>query len=230
MCEHVDTSYDFKMTPDDWIKFWKDGHHTYFHSHNMTPIFLKSKEGIINGKHHSKVFVPLCGKAVEMKWLAENGHVVVGVDVSDDGIMQFFKENNLPYITKEMPAVNGTLYECSDRKMWLKLYCCSIYDFKPEVESRFDAVWDSGAFQASNKTDRKMYADIIHSVLKKDGKVFMAIEEFIQKDCGTLDTEVIRNNFGEMFTMKTTEFVEANEEYRKKFKINGSHVYVMSKN
>jgi ABC-type taurine transport system substrate-binding protein len=68
-----------------------------------------------------------------------------------------------------------------------------------------------------------MYADIIHSVLKKDGKVFMAIEEFIQKDCGTLDTEVIRNNFGEMFTMKTTEFVEANEEYRKKFKINGSH-------
>ena len=129
-----------------------------------------------------------------------------------------------------MPAVNGTLYECSDRKMWLKLYCCSIYDFKPEVESRFDAVWDSGAFQASNKTDRKMYADIIHSVLKKDGKVFMAIEEFIQKDCGTLDTEVIGNNFGEMFTMKTTEFVEANEEYRKKFKINGSHVYVMSKN
>jgi hypothetical protein len=61
MCEHVDTSYDFKMTPDDWIKFWKDGHHTYFHSHNMTPIFLKSKEDIINGKHHSKVFVPFCG-------------------------------------------------------------------------------------------------------------------------------------------------------------------------
>jgi hypothetical protein len=46
---------------------------------------------------------------------------------------------------------------------------------------------------------------------------YTCVEEFIQKDCGTLDTEVIRNNFGEMFTMKTTEFVEANEEYRKKF-------------
>jgi ABC-type taurine transport system substrate-binding protein len=80
----------------------------------------------------------------------------------------------------------------------------------------------------TTRPDRKMDADIIHSVLKKDGKVFMAIEEFIQKDCGTLDTEVIGNNFGEMFTMKTTEFVEAYEEYRKKFKINGSHVYVMS--
>jgi thiopurine S-methyltransferase len=48
------------------------------------------QEEIINGKDHAKVFVPFCGKVLEMKWLAENGHVVVGVEVSEDSIMQFF--------------------------------------------------------------------------------------------------------------------------------------------
>lgn len=231
MCGVEDTPSGLKeyMTPDDWRKSWQDGDSTFFHSDNLSPIFLKMKEEIINGKDHAKVFVPFCGKVLEMKWLAENGHVVVGVEVSEDGIKQFFEENKLPYITKEIQTVSGTLYECTDKTMCLKLYCCSFYDFKPEVENNFDAVWDSAAFQASNKADRKQYVSIIHSVLKTNGKVFMAVDEFIQKEELPLDIEEIKNNFDGKFSVEVTDFVDANEEYQSKFKIKGTRVYTILK-
>lgn len=135
----------------------------------------------------------------------------------------------MPYITKEIPTVNGTLYECCDRNMRLKLYCCSFYDFKPEVESNFDAIWDSAAFQASNKADRKQYVAIIHSVLKKNGQVYMAVDEFIQKEELPLDIEEIKNNFDGKFSVEVTDFVEVNEEFQNKFKIKGTRVYTILK-
>ena len=92
LCENDDTASGLReyMTPDDWGKSWQDGNSTFFHSDNVSPFIWKMQEEIINGKDHAKVFVPFCGKVLEMKWLAENGHVVVGVEVSEDSIMQFF--------------------------------------------------------------------------------------------------------------------------------------------
>ena len=42
-----------------------------------------------------RVFVPLCGKAEDMAWLAARGHVVVGVELSGLAIHQFFAEHGL---------------------------------------------------------------------------------------------------------------------------------------
>lgn len=46
---------------------------------------------------NSEVFVPLCGKSLDLLWLCQQGHKVLGVEVSDLAVSQFFSENGLTY-------------------------------------------------------------------------------------------------------------------------------------
>ena len=41
-----------------------------------------------------RVLVPLCGKTPDLVWLAKRGHEVVGVELSDIAIREFFAEHS----------------------------------------------------------------------------------------------------------------------------------------
>ena len=43
----------------------------------------------------SKVLVPLCGKSLDMLWLANQGHEVVGLEMVEQAVQTFFQENEL---------------------------------------------------------------------------------------------------------------------------------------
>jgi thiopurine S-methyltransferase len=38
----------------------------------------------------TRVFVPLCGKSVDMRWLEEQGHSVLGIEVSENAVRKYF--------------------------------------------------------------------------------------------------------------------------------------------
>lgn len=50
-----------------------------------------------------KVFVPLCGKSLDMLWLRERGHGVIGVELSAIAAREFFADNALPVETEAQP-------------------------------------------------------------------------------------------------------------------------------
>ena len=43
----------------------------------------------------SRILVPLCGKSLDMLWLLEQGHPVVGIEISQIAVESFFEENRL---------------------------------------------------------------------------------------------------------------------------------------
>lgn len=43
-----------------------------------------------------EVLVPLCGKSLDMHWLAEQGHGVVGLELVEQAVEAFFEEAGLP--------------------------------------------------------------------------------------------------------------------------------------
>lgn len=49
----------------------------------------------------SRVFVPLAGKSLDMLWLAERGHRVLGVELSALAVEQFFTESGLTPTVRE---------------------------------------------------------------------------------------------------------------------------------
>ena len=44
---------------------------------------------------HAEVLVPLCGKSLDMVWLSEQGHTVVGLELVEQAVQSFFKEREL---------------------------------------------------------------------------------------------------------------------------------------
>ncbi len=43
------------------------------------------------------VFVPLCGKTLDMLWLVEEGFEVLGIELSESACEAFFQENGIPF-------------------------------------------------------------------------------------------------------------------------------------
>ncbi|KAK7495851.1 hypothetical protein BaRGS_00012841 [Batillaria attramentaria] len=140
------------MQPDDWIKEWNDGNIT-FHKTYIHPLLEKYLDKMMNGRENMKIFFPLCGKALDMKWLADKGHTVVGVEAAQKAIEEFFTEQGLNYTTEDAPACNGKLFQSEDKR--LRLYCCDFYGFSQDVEGQFGGIWDRAALEAINRQDRR---------------------------------------------------------------------------
>ena len=47
------------------------------------------------GQSGLSVFVPLCGKSLDMVWLSDQGLSVVGCDISELAAQQFYTENSI---------------------------------------------------------------------------------------------------------------------------------------
>lgn len=84
--------------PDFWRKRWEDGA-TGWHLSDVHPSLIKYW-GDICTDTGGAVFVPLCGKSLDMIWLAEEGHHVFGVELSQLALRSFFEDNKLPFETE----------------------------------------------------------------------------------------------------------------------------------
>ncbi|MFN3852457.1 MAG: thiopurine S-methyltransferase [Spirosomataceae bacterium] len=84
------------MEASFWIKSWElGGFYTSFHRRDIHPYVLEymTPDEIEN----KNILVPLCGKTLDMLYLAQYANKVIGVELVEEAIVQFFDENNLPY-------------------------------------------------------------------------------------------------------------------------------------
>lgn len=81
------------MDPQHWLDRWENRqigfHQDRINTHLET---FWPASGISPG---CGVFVPLCGKSLDMLWLRSQGHEVLGIELSRTAVAEFFDENNL---------------------------------------------------------------------------------------------------------------------------------------
>ncbi len=81
------------MEPTFWHERWaraEIGFHQHQGNENLQRFW--SRLALRSGE---RVFVPLCGKSLDLLWLAGEGHPVTGVELSPLAVEAFFSENNL---------------------------------------------------------------------------------------------------------------------------------------
>ena len=81
------------MQPEFWHERWRS-RRIGFHRDVPLPLLIRHWPSL-GLAHGSRVFVPLCGKSLDMVWLAEQGHRVLGIELSELAIAQFFEERGL---------------------------------------------------------------------------------------------------------------------------------------
>ena len=83
-----------------WHNRW-DKEQTGWHRAIYNDLLLKHWPSI-NAPSGGEVLVPLCGKSLDMLWLAKEGYTVVGLEMVQQAVEIFFAENQLEFDSVEL--------------------------------------------------------------------------------------------------------------------------------
>ena len=86
-------SYETQMNNKYWLDRWERAD-IGFHQNDINP-YLREYWQALALDSDCQVLVPMCGKSRDMLWLREQGHQVLGVELSRVAVQTFFSENNL---------------------------------------------------------------------------------------------------------------------------------------
>lgn len=133
-----------------WQDRWKDGR-IGWHQEQPTPQ-LTWYWPALGVPQDSRVLVPLAGKTRDMHWLAAQGHRVLGVELSQVAVEQFFAESGLD------PKVKSTRHGRHYQAGGIEIICGDAFALDAEVLRSCDAVFDRAALIALPAMLRRHYA------------------------------------------------------------------------
>lgn len=138
------------MNPDFWLRRWqtKDiGWHE-----GRTNAALARHWPSLKLAAGARVFVPLCGKSADMTWLAAQGHRVVGVELSDIAVREFFAGHGL---TPKCESRDG--FEISVAGS-IEIWCGDLFQLQAQQLVDIAGVYDRASLVAMPPTMQPAYA------------------------------------------------------------------------
>lgn len=145
------------MDAEFWCQRWEQ-RQIGFHLDEVNPYLCKywSRVGPPPG---SQVFVPLCGKSLDLIWLAAQGFEVLGIEISPVATRDFFKENGLsPQIQQQGKFEIWSSGEIS-------IMCGDFFDLQKEDLKNIRSVYDRASLIAFPEVMRPGYVAKLESVL-----------------------------------------------------------------
>ncbi|MDG4812326.1 thiopurine S-methyltransferase [Hydrogenovibrio sp. 3SP14C1] len=186
------------MEADFWHQMWRSGR-VGFHQSNVNA-FLATYWEKLNLEGHEQVLVPLCGKSLDMLWLSQQGHAVLGVELNKPALQAFLSEHNLQATSIQHPLFSG--YEVED----MTLLCGDFFDLSAEDCASVKAVYDRAALVALPLKMRQQYAMHLKTILAPDVPIFLIAMDYDQSlQSGppfAVSESEVKDLFGDMFDIE----------------------------
>lgn len=189
-----------------WHKKWEKNE-IGFHLDSYNPIL--TKHWIDFKSNFSKlgsVLIPLCGKSKDILFFSDMGLKVTGVELSEDAIIAFFKENNLAY---NVSIVNNSkLYSCLEKD--IQIFNCDILTLSHKDLGKVEMIYDRASIVALPQKIRTDYVKWIHEIKNNETKVFMNVFEFDAPNGPPFSITLsdIKNYFSDSFTVTLIESID----------------------
>ena len=122
------------MEHDFWLERWQQDQ-LGWHLPATNPL-LEKHWGTLGITRGAAVFVPLCGKSLDMRYLESLGHSVTGVELSEKAIEAYFDEGN------EAPERTDLFYLIRYQGGRSTLYCGDFFDLAAPDILGVRAVYD----------------------------------------------------------------------------------------
>jgi len=137
------------MHPEFWHQRWANNQ-IGFHESVVNPMLLKHFFRL-NLAKGSRIFLPLCGKTLDIAWLLAQGYQVVGAELSKVAIDQLFWELEVkPEIGNEGKLEHYRAHN-------LDILVGDIFDVAQLLLGKVDAVYDRAALVALPADMRRRY-------------------------------------------------------------------------
>lgn len=155
-----------------WLERWERTE-IGFHQNEVNPS-LKRFWKELNVAPGSEVFVPLCGKSLDMVWLREQGSYVLGVELSPVAVKDFFHEQALAYEHASSGAFDNYLAEgyC--------LACGDFFDLSENDLAQVAGVYDRASLVALPPGMRERYARHLVGILPAGTRILLVALDYPQ--------------------------------------------------
>jgi thiopurine S-methyltransferase len=137
------------MEASFWHQRWENNE-IAFHEKEANPLLVKYVAALSLAKG-SRVFVPLCGKTLDIHWLLSQGYRVAGAELSTIAIEQLFKELGVE------PQVSSAGDVDHYRAPNIDIFVGDIFHVSRKVLGPVDAIYDRAALVALPEDLRKRY-------------------------------------------------------------------------
>jgi len=163
------------MHKDFWLERWAS-EKIGFHQDAVHPYLSDYWHDLqLTGRgQDTQVFVPLCGKSHDMQWLRQQGHPVLGVELSDIAVRAFYRENG--YLPQQFPHEKFVCYEADN----IRILCGDFFDMGKDDLANVPVVYDRASLIALPPEMRERYARHLVSILPPAAQILLITLEYPQ--------------------------------------------------
>jgi thiopurine S-methyltransferase len=214
---------------DFWHERWEKGeigfHQQDFNRH-MQQFTARLK--IAPGAH---ILVPLCGKSLDMLWLADQGYRVSGIEISERAVRDFFAENRLAHEIGREPGV------ISYRGEHISILCMDFFTLENTHLPHIDAVFDRASVVALPPEMQPAYAGHMARLLDPGTRSLVVTMDYPQEEMRgppfSVTFDDVRRLFGSQFVIErlhSEDCLAREPRFRKKGLTRlEEHVYLLQK-
>ena len=140
-----------------WESRWQEDR-IGFHLKEVNPYLIKFSDQLLF-QNTDRVFVPLCGKTLDLCWLTKKTRKVIGIEMVKKAVLDFYAENNIAYLVQQKEILQKFTSKSID------IYLGDFFELKPENTLPFKAIYDRASIIALEKLERRKYEDHLISFL-----------------------------------------------------------------
>ncbi len=189
------------MQPEFWHKRWQSNQ-IGFHLPEVNP-YLQRFWPQLALEEGARVLVPLCGKSLDLLWLAHQGHEVLGIELSEKAVEDFFSEHHFdPNVSEQGPF---KVYRAGSIELW----CGDFFELTAGDVADCTALYDRAALIALPPAMRQQYAAHLNRIMPRESLGLMITLDYDQSQMdgppfAVLDDEV-QGLFAGFWTLKILE-------------------------
>ncbi|KXZ73721.1 Thiopurine S-methyltransferase [Acinetobacter venetianus] len=153
-------------------EFWHDkwqSNNIGFHLSNPNPLLIKHIHSL-NLQPQARIFIPLCGKSLDIHWLLEQGFHVTGIDLSPIAIEELISELKLEFTVSQVGDLTHYLHQSID------LYVGDFFELNIDHISKIDATYDRAALVALPEHMRETYTQHLVQLTQNAPQLLISFE------------------------------------------------------
>ena len=156
------------MDASFWHERWEKKE-TAFHEGHANALLVKhfSELSVPSG---SRIFLPLCGKTLDLSWLLTQGYRVAGAELSQMAIEQLFMELN------QEPSIStlGEIQRWSAKN--IDIFVGDVFAVSRNMLGRVDAIYDRAALVAFPDVMRNRYTSHVIEITEEAPQLLICYE------------------------------------------------------
>ncbi len=137
------------MEANFWHNRWQTNQ-TGWHEREVNPLLITHFPSL-NVPPGKRVFVPLCGKSLDLGWLLSLGYAVAGAELSELAVTQLFADLRME------PTISEVGKHKHFRGEKIDIFVGDLFDLSHEILGPVDAVYDRAAMVALPEAVRVQY-------------------------------------------------------------------------